>query len=283
MRSATASSSGCALPEDLGSGALRHRRGQHPRPAPDRPRALLAARTAPAGRIALSGILDSQADEVARRLRAVVRDDGRVAARKAGRCSRAAKNEPGHALPGLRHRVSRAARAARARAAARCAAASAAQVFDGVAALVEEGAEPLTIEPSPQLGLFDSSRRAVDACEEDAPLPAFLAEEEAAAPLDCGGLDRCSACWRRRRWQRRSCIATAARSWRSSRAAREPLAAACRLAGCQVLLPRRAAEINIESSDLQADGRRAGRAGAAMRCCRIALPCRRSIRRSSSR
>jgi predicted Zn finger-like uncharacterized protein len=130
------------------------------------------------------------------------------------------------------------------------------QIFDGVASLVEEGAEPLKIEPSPQLGLFDSSRRA-STVEEDAPLPAFMAEEEPA-----------------RRWPTAVwivlCVLAAAtlaaqvlHRYRSEivaqfPGAREPLAAACRLAGCQVLLPRRAAEINIESSDLQADGRRAG-------------------------
>jgi predicted Zn finger-like uncharacterized protein len=127
------------------------------------------------------------------------------------------------------------------------------QIFDGVASLVEEGAEPLKIEPSPQLGLFDSSRRA-STVEEDAPLPAFMAEEEPA-----------------RRWPTAVwivlCVLAAAtlaaqvlHRYRSEIVAQFPGArdAACRLAGCQVLLPRRAAEINIESSDLQADGRRAG-------------------------
>jgi len=52
------------------------------------------------------------------------------------------------------------------------------QIFDGVSSLVEEGGEPpLHIEPSPQLGLFDSSRR-VSTVEEDAPLPGFMADEE---------------------------------------------------------------------------------------------------------
>jgi predicted Zn finger-like uncharacterized protein len=130
------------------------------------------------------------------------------------------------------------------------------QIFDGVASLVEEGAEPLKIEPSPQLGLFDSSRRA-STVEEDAPLPAFMADEESPRR------------WTTALWILLSVVAAGALAaqivhrYRSEIVAqfpgtREPLAAACRLAGCQVLLPRRAAEINIESSDLQADGRRQG-------------------------
>src|SRR5690349_22500184 len=51
-------------------------------------------------------------------------------------------------------------------------------VFDGVAGLVEEGAPLLRIEPSPQLGLFDPSRRPrTDEFDADAPLPEFLLEE----------------------------------------------------------------------------------------------------------
>ena len=51
---------------------------------------------------------------------------------------RASADESGHALPELRHGFSRADRAARGAHRARCAAASAAAVFNGVAALVEE-------------------------------------------------------------------------------------------------------------------------------------------------
>ena len=130
------------------------------------------------------------------------------------------------------------------------------QIFDGVASLVEEAGEPpLTIEPSPQLGLFDPSRR-TSTVEEDEPLPAFMADDEPKR--------RATLLW--------ACLALVAAAmlaaqvvhrYRSEIGAqfpglREPLAAACRLAGCQVSLPRRAAEINIESSDLQADGRRPG-------------------------
>lgn len=129
------------------------------------------------------------------------------------------------------------------------------QIFDGVASLVEEGAEPLKIEPSPQLGLFDSSRR-VSTVDEEAPLPTFMADEEparrtallwgllallAAAALAAQGIHRF-----------RSEIAA------QLPGARDSLAAACRFAGCEVLLPRRALDMNIESSDLQADARREG-------------------------
>ena len=53
-------------------------------------------------------------------------------------------------------------------------------VFDGVAALVDEGAERLWVEPSPQLGLFDPTRKPAPgpvASADDAPLPEFLIEE----------------------------------------------------------------------------------------------------------
>jgi len=53
-------------------------------------------------------------------------------------------------------------------------------VFNGVAALVEEDEERLALEPSPQLGLFDPSRRgaAEEAAGGDAPVPDFLAAPE---------------------------------------------------------------------------------------------------------
>src|SRR5207244_48651 len=58
-------------------------------------------------------------------------------------------------------------------------------VFDGVSGLVEEGTQLLRLEPSPQLGLFDPSRRprqapaqgGSEAFDADAPLPEFLTEE----------------------------------------------------------------------------------------------------------
>jgi predicted Zn finger-like uncharacterized protein len=130
------------------------------------------------------------------------------------------------------------------------------QIFDGVASLVEEGAEPLKFEPSPQLGLFDASKPA-STVDEDAPLPAFMAEAEPPRR------------WTAALWVVLSVIAAATLAaqilhrYRSEIVAqfpgtRDALTAACRPVGCQVLLPRRAAEINIESSDLQADGRREG-------------------------
>ena len=130
------------------------------------------------------------------------------------------------------------------------------QIFDGVASLVEEGAEPLKFEPSPQLGLFDASKPA-STVDEDAPLPAFMADQESPRR------------WIAAVWLLLCVLAAAALAaqvvhrYRSEILAqfpgsRGPLAAFCRAAGCEVLLPRRATEINIESSDLQADGRREG-------------------------
>ena len=129
------------------------------------------------------------------------------------------------------------------------------QIFDGVASLVEEGAEPLKIEPSPQLGLFDPARRA-STVDEEAPLPAFMADDEPTrrATLIWGLLTLLAAA---------ALAAQGVHRYRSDIAAqfpgaRDALASACRIAGCQVTLPRRAGEMNIESSDLQADARREG-------------------------
>ncbi len=132
-------------------------------------------------------------------------------------------------------------------------------VFDGVSALVEEGAEKLALEPSPQLGLFDPSRRGPPGAagpREDAPLPAFMAEEEPRRRL--GWL-----------WGLAALAATAALATQAAyryRAeltvlvpvARMPLDAACRLFRCELPLPRRPELMSIESSDLQADARREG-------------------------
>lgn len=133
-----------------------------------------------------------------------------------------------------------------------------ASVFDGVAALVEEGTERLALEPSPQLGLFDPSRRpAASAADEAVPLPQFMAEPDVP----------------RRGWQwlwgflvLLAVLALAAQSayrFRSELAAtvpaaRAPLDAACRLLGCTVQLPRRPDLMSIDSSELQADPRRQG-------------------------
>lgn len=133
-----------------------------------------------------------------------------------------------------------------------------ASVFDGVAALVEEGAERLALEPSPQLGLFDPSRRpAAAAAGEAVPLPQFMAEPDAP----------------QRRWNwlwallallaLLALFAQATYRFRSELAAtlpaaRSPLDAACRLLGCTLQLPRRPDLMSIDSSELQADPRRQG-------------------------
>ena len=131
-----------------------------------------------------------------------------------------------------------------------------AAVFDGVASLVEEGSEKLTLEPSPQLGLFDPSRRGAPqpkGGQEEALLPAFMAEEEPP----------------RRRiwlWALAALVAAAglaaqtAHRFRAELAAQVPgirptLEAACKVLRCQVALPRRPELMSIESSDLQADPR----------------------------
>jgi predicted Zn finger-like uncharacterized protein len=131
-------------------------------------------------------------------------------------------------------------------------------VFNGVAALVEEGAERLSIDPSPQLGLFDPSRRPAQpaGARDDAPLPGFMAPSEPA---------------RRRAWlwalaalvAAAALAAQAAYRYRAeiaafAPAARAPLEAACRWLQCAVPLPRRADLMSIESSDLQVDPRREG-------------------------
>lgn len=130
-------------------------------------------------------------------------------------------------------------------------------IFDGVAGLVEEGAERLRFEPSPQLGLFDPLRRPARSAEPaapedaDAPVPEFLAREE--APRRTG------------LWAGAALVAAlallvqASHRYRTELAVlfpelRAPLETACRAAGCAVPLPRRPELMGIESSDLQADG-----------------------------
>jgi len=134
-----------------------------------------------------------------------------------------------------------------------------ATVFDGVAGLVEEGSENLALEPSPQLGLFDPSRRGPPQpkdSQEEVLLPAFMAEEEPP---------------RRRTllWALGALLAAAGLAgqtvhrFRAELAAQVPgvrptLEAACRTLRCQIALPRRPELMSIESSDLQADPRREG-------------------------
>jgi predicted Zn finger-like uncharacterized protein len=131
-------------------------------------------------------------------------------------------------------------------------------VFNGVAALVEEGEERVALEPSPQLGLFDPSRRApaeADPAQVEGPLPEFLSPPER----------------RRLRWLWLSAAVLAAVAlagqvayrFRSELAAsnpeaRLPLQALCAPIGCEVPLPRRPELMSIDASELQADTRREG-------------------------
>jgi predicted Zn finger-like uncharacterized protein len=126
--------------------------------------------------------------------------------------------------------------------------------FNGVAALVEEGAEKLALEPSPQLGLFDPSRRPAQQMRsdlEDVPLPAFLAEEEEPSR------------WRWWGWLLLSLAALAVLGGQIYRLrtemtvvlpeTRPMFQSICRLTGCSVPLPRRPQLLKIESDDMQDD------------------------------
>jgi predicted Zn finger-like uncharacterized protein len=126
-------------------------------------------------------------------------------------------------------------------------------VFDGVAALVEEGAERLWVEPSPQLGLFDPSRKPAPApaAAADEPLPEFLVEEPEPSR------------WRPWLWFLLCLAALAALGAQAYRVRTELTAlvpelrpafeASCRLAGCVVPLPRRPELIRIVSDDMHDD------------------------------
>ena len=138
-------------------------------------------------------------------------------------------------------------------------------VFDGVNALVAEGpaqgegAPAPDNEPSPQLGLFEAAKKlpplpgAGAAANEDAPAPEFL--DEAPPPK------------RRIAWALAALLALAtllaqgAYHFRTEIAVLAPetrphLEAACAALDCELRLPRRPKLMAIESSDLQADGRR---------------------------
>lgn len=133
-----------------------------------------------------------------------------------------------------------------------------ATVFDGVAGLVEEQPEagPAEVEPSPQLALFEAARKpppALPAANEEV-VPEFLEEEAPPQP-------------RRLLWGFGALLALAALVLQAALVyrteivvlapeAREPLAAACGMLGCELKLPRRPELMAIESSDLQADTRR---------------------------
>ena len=127
-------------------------------------------------------------------------------------------------------------------------------MFNGVAALVEEGDERLALDPSPQLGLFDPSRRPAQAAAPGpahAPLPEFLEEEEPPSR------------WRGFLWLLLTLIAFAALCAQLYRvraeatailpALRPALESACRYAGCTVPLPRHPELIRIVSDDMYDD------------------------------
>lgn len=130
-----------------------------------------------------------------------------------------------------------------------------AHVFNGVAALVEPADEALALEPSPQLGLFDPSRRpAAPPDSSDAAPPPFMAEPRPR---------------RTALWVALSLVAFATLSGQALYryraevaamlpAARGPLRTLCAPLGCDVPLPRRPELMSIDSSELQADARREG-------------------------
>jgi predicted Zn finger-like uncharacterized protein len=132
-------------------------------------------------------------------------------------------------------------------------------VFDGVAGLEElDGEGQVSIEPSPQLGLFDPSKRPASelspAARADEPLPAFMeAEPERrfgwlwtlvalAAGLALAG----QAAYRFR-----------AELLAQLPQARPALEAGCELLGCQVL-PRRLIMMSIDGDELRVDPARDG-------------------------
>ena len=127
-------------------------------------------------------------------------------------------------------------------------------LFNGVAALVAPSQEGLALEPSPQLGLFDPSRRPAERPLHDEAPPPFMLERRAP---------------RRAAWGLAAGLALLVLAgqvvyrYRAEvaamvPAARMPLAALCQRAGCTVPLPRRPELMSIDSSELQADARRAG-------------------------
>jgi len=128
-------------------------------------------------------------------------------------------------------------------------------VFDGIAALVEQGPEPLLLEPSPQLGLFDPRRPQPQPAEDDEePLPAFMAE----TPAPRRGL-----WWSLTLLAVAALLAQAAYQFRAELAAavpaaRPPLESACRLLGCRVSLPRQLKLLSIDAYEVRADPRREG-------------------------
>ncbi len=131
-------------------------------------------------------------------------------------------------------------------------------VFNGVAALVEEGDERLALEPSPQLGLFDPGRRPADtaAGASTQAVPDFLADaphsRRATWLWGAAALLAALAIAIQFAYRFRAELAAAAPE------VREALRSLCRPVGCEVALPRRPELMSIDSSELQADSRREG-------------------------
>lgn len=140
-------------------------------------------------------------------------------------------------------------------------------IFDGVKALLAEGtpaeesAPPPDNEPSPQLGLFEAAKKlpplagAGDAANEDAPAAAFL-DEPAPKRRFAQALTALLALL-----AFAALLAQAVYYFRTEIAmlipeTRAQLEAACAALKCELRLPRRPKLMAIESSDLQADGRR---------------------------
>ena len=127
-------------------------------------------------------------------------------------------------------------------------------MFNGVAALVAESEERPAFDPSPQLGLFDPSRRPAQNAAPvlaDAPPPEFLEEHEPPSGL------------RKVLWVLLALLALGtlgAQLYRArtevtvmAPALRPALESACRFAGCTVPLPRRPELIRIVSDDMHDD------------------------------
>ena len=128
------------------------------------------------------------------------------------------------------------------------------ELFNGVAALIEPAREGLALEPSPQLGLFDPSRRPAEATHDDATPPPFMAERRPSRTRTWGLLALLAFC---------GLAAQVVYRYRGELAAmvpasRGPLASLCSRLGCDVPLPRRPELMSIDSSELQADPRRRG-------------------------
>ncbi|MGH8691413.1 MAG: DUF3426 domain-containing protein [Burkholderiales bacterium] len=133
-------------------------------------------------------------------------------------------------------------------------------LFDGVSALVDDSAERLlALDPSPQLGLFDPSRRQPPghraAVGDQGPPPAFLTEQEPAPRRTwlwvllslvaaCGLLAQA--------YRHRSELTMLLPELRPA------LEALCRSAGCDVPLPQSLRLVAMVSSDMHQDPEREG-------------------------